>query len=175
AALAAVRKNEVNRAYADLAVGVVTGFYVATGVVVIVCYEAIKQRAAQQGIVVQSWWVNPALLRPLGFAIGTGIWLLITAGRQPRAAAIGVALIVAADLVSFGQRFEWRFASVMLPRPTPETTLIEEEIHAAQGRFLPADGYYEPLAPWTPNLNELYGITSASGFTPLLPQRYQEA
>ena len=174
-ALAAVRKNAVNRAHAGLAVGVTTGLYVASGLAIIVWYTTLLQQAALHGIALPSWWLNLDILKPLGLAISTGLWLLIAAGRYPRAAAIGVAVLVATDLVIFGQRFEWRFASVMLPPSTAETTVVQNQIRAAKGRLLPIDGVLEPLAPWTPILNEVYRIASASSYTPLLTQRYQAA
>jgi hypothetical protein len=173
--IASIRKRELNKDAARLAICCATLFYVAIAILIVGFYDESRRLAAQHGIRLHDWWSNVDLLQPLCLAVATGIWLSVTITRMPRTCVAGVALLVMGDLVSFGQRLEWKYASPSTPMPIELGAAKRSDSHSVTGRILPADGYLEPRDSWRPNLNEISHITSASGYGPLLPARYSEA
>ena len=172
--VAGIRGRQLDQVVGRRAVCYAITFYVAIAVLVLCFYDQLQAKAVKQGLRLPAWWGNFDLLQPLGLAICTGAWLLITMTRAPRTCVAGIGLLVMADLVLFGQRLEWSYASSPNPMPVWLIAAKQSDFHQMSGRILPADGYLEPSALWLPNLNEIHGIPSASGYGPLLPIRYGE-
>ena len=172
--VAGIRSRQLDRNVARRAVCYATSFYVAIAVLVVCFYDQLQASAVKHGLRLPAWWSNVDLIQPLGLALCTGAWLLATMTRAPRTCVAGIALLVLADLVMFGQRLEWNYASSPNPMPVGSIAAKQSEFHRMSGRILPADGYLEPSALWVPNLNEIHGIPSAGGYGPLLPNRYGE-
>lgn len=102
-----------------------------------------------------------------GMAVGLRRWL------SSRAFSCALTLVVAFDLAAFGQFYEWTLGPAQsVTQMDPAFSAIKNEIDAKHGRVLPLFPPVAPVSPFTPNLNDYFGIASAGGYGPLGPAEY---
>jgi Bacterial membrane protein YfhO len=103
-------------------------------------------------------------------------------GRFPRAAVVACCIVVAADgALSFGAFFEWRHS----PTPAAARTLYSADDAPPWGgvatrtgginRFLFVGRESQAMYPYFPQVTDSKRLLSASGYEPLLSQRYADA
>jgi hypothetical protein len=112
-------------------------------------------------------WGNPAVGVPLALLAVTAVGLWLWARRPERLGG----LLFAVLLLDLGA-FAWLYAS---PRTAfdPETLRRPETLVVEQGeRVLPLQPLPKGSAP--PNLTRLWGVSSVSGYCPLVLRRYSE-
>jgi Bacterial membrane protein YfhO len=140
----------------------------------------LKELATAKGMAALSVlpWSNPAVGIPLGIVVA-GTLILVFWVRRPASALRILLLLVClvVDLGSFGWFCEWRFAS-LLPdwsRPPDLARVYRASLDATPQRIAPVRGVLGSREEVPPNLNRLWGVSSVSGYGPLLLSRISEA
>src|SRR5882672_2490048 len=117
---------------------------------------------------------NPTLAVPLLIFLASAgallCWHMRPAAR-PRIVLLLVVLLL--DLASFGWFYEWRYRSpyaAYLFAPTAAGN-YRAQLDATAQRLLPIRGGTARVSELPPNLSKLWGITSASGYGPLILAR----
>ena len=119
-------------------------------------------------------FTNPALFVPLLiFIASTGALLYWhrRPGARARCALLVAVLLV--DLSSFAWHYEWRYRSpyaAYLAAPTVAAT-YRAQLDATHERLLPIRGGTGRVAELPPNLSQLWGLPSASGYGPFILAR----
>jgi Bacterial membrane protein YfhO len=122
-----------------------------------------------------------AVLIPLAAATAAACCVALF-GRFPRAAVVACCIVVAADgALSFGAFFEWRHS----PTPAVAHRLYSIDQPPPWGgvakraggidRFLFVGKESQAMYPYFPQVTDSKRIRSASGYEPLLSQRYADA
>ncbi len=117
---------------------------------------------------------NPALVIPLLLFIASSCALLYWHRRpnaRMRSALMMVVLLI--DLSSFAGVYEWRYRSpyaAYLHAPAAAAS-YRAQLDATHTRLLPVRGGTGRVAELPPNLSQLWGFDSASGYGPLLLAR----
>jgi len=139
-------------------------------------YPQLTQLASLVGLALPSFWANPTILIPLGIFVAASIaWLLLLA--KPGIASIGFAMVVLLlDLGSFGYFYEWRYAATQadLLELKGDARKFIEHMASVPGRVLPTTTVQHlSLSPFLPNVNSVFGLSSAVGYGPIVSQRRQ--
>ncbi|MFL6211180.1 MAG: YfhO family protein [Pyrinomonadaceae bacterium] len=117
---------------------------------------------------------NPALIVPLLIFV-TASGALLYWHRQPQA-RVRIALLLAVllvDLASFGWFYEWRYRApyaAYLSAPAAAES-YRATLAVTHQRLLPVRGGTGRVSELPPNLSQLWGFTSASGYGPLILTR----
>lgn len=92
------------------------------------------------------------------------------------AAKLSLAMLVLADLSSYALQGQWRSSSPsaeVLRQPSTAEKYVPKAL-ASHGRILTVRGRSASLDELKPNLCRLWNVPSASGYEPLILQRYKE-
>jgi hypothetical protein len=123
-------------------------------------------------------WQNPAVGIPLLIAVAAAALIVWYARHaRGRSAVALLAVAVGCDLGSFGWFAGWRAASPSAAAVEVPLALHPYARRAAESnsRIVTLAGALAPLQAAPPNLNRLWQIPSASGYSPLELQRYVTA
>ncbi len=119
-------------------------------------------------------WGNPSLWTPL-LLMAVGLAALFALLRRPgRTSALLALVVLVVDAGSFGWFYEWRYGTTpVVTAPLPAATrAVLARLQSGEGRLLPIAASSMSVNPTRPNVNMLYDIPSAAGYTPLLSRRY---
>lgn len=119
---------------------------------------------------------SPAVAVPLAvFAAGAGalvVWAWRPEGLARRALLVAV---LVADLASFGWFFAWRQVPSRADcAPPDEARRLGASLAETRQRLLPVRDTTGSPIQVAPNVSRLWGVPSASGYSPLIPKRYSE-
>ena len=156
---------------------VVVALVVGGGLAIVRSQSQIRAAAAAHGIAdLRLWpWQNPAVGVPLAMAVlSAGMTVWYSRGVTSRWRSALLCFFVVVDLGSFGWFYEWRFSA-------PDHTILEapavlqpykQQVLSSNARVFPFEGYLAKVQGAVPNLNRLWEIPSANGFSPLMLKRY---
>jgi hypothetical protein len=142
--------------------------------------DALRAAAAAHGVdsLPVLPWRNSAVGIPLLVAVAAAL-LIVWYARHARSRAAVAFLVVAVgcDLGSFGWYAGWRPASppAAVVDVPPALHPYARRVAANNSRIVTLDGVLAPPQAAPPNLNRLWQIPSASGYTPLELERYATA
>ena len=136
-------------------------------------YPQLVAAAAAKGIVLEKYWLNPAVWLPIVLLIASiaAIWFFSYRPRNP-INVVPLVLILIIDLGSFGWLFEWRNGPTSSSLNLPVSWLsFSKETKQQYGRLMTLEGGNSQSIA-RPNLNLLNQIPVANGYGPLQLQRY---
>lgn len=117
---------------------------------------------------------NPALVVPVLLFLAACGALYYWHGRPAARTSSALLLVVLlVDLASFGWFYEWRYRApyaAYLSAPAAAET-YRAQLAATHERLLPVRGGLGRVSELPPNLSRLWGLTSASGYGPLILTR----
>jgi hypothetical protein len=152
---------------------------VGTGVALWWFPDGLREMARTRGVdgVPVTPWENPAIGVPVLVAAGSATALLLFA-RVPRRAWQTALLLacLAIDLGSYGWFLGWRYLSpprAILVRPDGLRRYADEAAAAQSRVYVHGMPEVNGTAP-IPNLNQLWDIPSANGYTSLILGRYDQ-
>jgi len=154
---------------------------VGSGAVVVWMHSArLRAFAASRGVasVPASPWDNPAVVIPIAVAVLAAL-VLVTYGRRP-ALPSRIVLLLACLVIDLGTVvwfFDWRrhFASSSILEIPAHLRPYRERVHREHSRIANYEGLTGALDAAVPNVNALWEIPSASGYSSVGLQRYEQA
>ncbi|HEV2884461.1 MAG TPA: YfhO family protein [Pyrinomonadaceae bacterium] len=130
--------------------------------------------SAQAGPVSLNPLRNPALTVPLVIFIASAVALVYWRRRpEQQFRAVLVLAVLVIDLSSFAWFYEWRYRSpydAYLSAPAA-AAIYKRELDASHQRLLPVSGGLGRVSELPPNLSQLWGVPSASGYGPFILTR----
>jgi hypothetical protein len=138
--------------------------------------------AAYLGIIIFQNKLHGLPVNPLkNLAVGIPLLIMILVGCSlfslknipEKLRYLLIILLVIIDLGSFGQFYEWKYASPTVTQLTSNQTIekYKNELSLTHQRMMPVDGTVDGNEEIEPNLSRLWGVPSASGYGPLLLAR----
>jgi hypothetical protein len=171
--------TKANRCYAvKFGLGVIFVLLLGSVLVLIPFCHLLSERALSKGLEEISLipWLNPSIGVPVLIAIISGVCLLWWSQFPNQRKTIFLLFVLIIDLSSASSFMLWRYFSPDKNELyiSPHLVKYKENLFSSHQRLLTAHGVSAGLDEARPNLSRLMGIPNASGYNPLILERYSQ-